>query len=144
MAHTLAEFALHLAKFGAMVEVAKAEALEKACEIVEEEAKRVIGTYDYSWPQLAPSTQADRSSHGYPANEPLLRDGSMRESITHHVEGSDGYVGSPSKIALYQELGTAHIPPRSFLGGAARAKEGEIAELGVEAMQKAVAGSLFS
>lgn len=141
MAHTLSQFALHVARFGAMVDIARDEAIEKACEIVEEEAKRVIGTYDYGWPQLAQSTQAERSRLGYPANEPLLRDGDMRDSITHHVEDDTGYVGSPSKIALYQELGTDKIPPRSFLGGAARAKEAEILALGVTAMKKAAAGS---
>lgn len=144
MAHTLAEWALHIGRMSALIELARGEAIEHACVIVEEEAKRVIGTYDYGWPQLAASTQADRSSHGYPANEPLLRDGSMRDSISHYTDGGDGYVGSPSKIALYQELGTDKIPPRSFLAGATRAKEAEIADLGVEAMKKAVSGALFS
>jgi hypothetical protein len=32
---------------------------------------RVIGTYDYKWPQLAPSTQEKRVSEGFSANEPL-------------------------------------------------------------------------
>ena len=86
------------------------------------EAKKVIGTYLYGWPQLAPSTQADRVHHGYAANEPLLRTGEMRDSIEHKTTiepyGSAGVLGSYSLIALWQEMGTSRIPPRPFLGGA--------------------------
>lgn len=56
------------------------------------------------------------------ATDPLLRTGEMRNSIDSKaevtVEGADGVVGSPSKIALWQEMGTANarypIPPRPF------------------------------
>lgn len=104
--------------------------LDAAGEIVEKEAKRVIGTYDYGWPQLAESTQEQRGYLGYPTNEPLLRSGDLRDSISHEVveEEHACYVGSDSPIAVYQELGTSRIPPRSFLGGAARAKEHEVHE----------------
>lgn len=95
------------------------EAVMKATEAV---AKEVIGTYAFGWPQLSPSTQADRVSLGYPANEPLLREGDLRASIESKaelaIEGAEGVVGSHSLIALWQELGTSRIPPRSFLGGA--------------------------
>ena len=113
------------------VEMPMAEhaALEAACQIVEDEAKHAIGTYNYNWPQLAPSTQADRVQQGFPANEPLLRTGEMRDSIEHQVQGHVGYVGSDNMKAVYQELGTVHIPPRSFLMGAAMRSEHEIHEL---------------
>lgn len=149
MAHSLTDFARDLARFEGLFMVEQREALEKACQIVEDEAKRVIGSYDYGWQQLAPSTQAERVRLGYPANEPLLRSGDLRDSISHYLEGADlvpheisGYVGSPSKIALYQELGTSRIPPRSYLGGAARAKEMEVHELGAEAAHTALAKAL--
>ena len=51
--------------------------------------------------------------------EPLLRTGGLRDSISTHVEGAEATVGSVSPIALYQEQGTEHIPPRPFLGPAA-------------------------
>jgi hypothetical protein len=38
-------------------------------------------------------------------------------------------VGSNSDIMVYQELGTAHIPPRSILGGAAARKEDEVVKV---------------
>ena len=130
MAHSLGEFAASLAGFEAGYLLWEREALEGAGKIVEEEAKRVIGTYDYGWPQLAHSTQEQRASLGFSANEPLQRTGDLRDSIEHYVDEHEHtcYVGSNSEIAVYQELGTSRIPPRSFLGGAARAKEHEVHE----------------
>lgn len=142
MTHSLKDLARDLTQITVAFELARHEALDHACRIVKEEAKGVIGTYEYGWPQLAPSTQEQRARLGFAANEPLLRTGDLRDSISHYVEGDTGYVGSPSKIALAQELGTSKIPPRSFLGGAARAKEAEIHALGATALQKAVAGAL--
>lgn len=107
------------------VEAAKREALEKACDIVETEAKEVIGTYAYGWPPLKPETVA-RKANG---DTPLLETGEMRDSIEHTVLGDSGFVGSNSDIAVYQELGTSRgIPPRSFLGGAAMHKGQEVAD----------------
>lgn len=119
-------FAAFLAGAAFEIEHGKDKGLEKACVILETEAKRVIGTYDYQWPQLAPSTQADRARKGFPPNEPLLRTGELRDSIGHTVGHGEAWVGSNSKIAVYQELGTRTIPPRSFLSGAVSAKQEEV------------------
>lgn len=150
MSHSLLDFARDIAKVTATFAVYRHEVLEEACKIVEEEAKRVIGTYDYKWEELHPATKEDRLRKGYKENEPLLREGDLRDSISHYVGFEDGYVGSPSKIALYQELGTSSgtwggngIPPRSFLGGAARAKEHEIHELGAKAGHKAITRAMM-
>jgi hypothetical protein len=114
-----------LARIAVELPMAEHMALELACVIVKEEAKRVIGTYEYGWTPLAPSTLAKKS-----ANTPLLETGEMRDSIEHQVIGHIGYVGSDNDKALYQELGTSRgIPPRSFLMGAAMRKEAEIHEL---------------
>ena len=43
----------------------------------------------------------------------------MRDSIEHQVHGDEANVGSNDDKAVWQELGTDKIPPRSFLGGAA-------------------------
>jgi len=109
---------------------AEAVALEVGAKMIADEAKRVIGTYDYNWPQLAPSTQTDRVAHGYPPDEPLLRTGEMRDSIeyTVHAEAREADIGSNSDIAVWQELGTARIPPRPFLAGAASAMGEHVAE----------------
>lgn len=109
---------------------AEAVALEVGAKMIADEAKRVIGTYDYNWPRLAQSTQADRVAQGYPADEPLLRTGEMRDSIeyTVHAEVGEADIGSNSDIAVYQELGTGTIPPRPFLAGAASAMGEHVAE----------------
>lgn len=57
---------------------------------------------------------------GYGGYErPLLRDGDMRDSIEVNATGLFGEVGSDSKVALWQEIGTPGaeypIPPRPFL-----------------------------
>jgi hypothetical protein len=36
-------------------------ALEIGAKVIEKEAKHVIGTYLFDWPQLAPDTQAGRA-----------------------------------------------------------------------------------
>lgn len=112
-------------------------ALERAAVIVEGEAKRVIGTYEYGWPQLADSTQKDRVAKGFSANDPLLRSGGLRDSVEHTTTDDRAYVGSDSQIAEWQELGTSKIPARSFLMSAAIHKEAEVRELlGREVMKQ--------
>lgn len=97
--------------------------LEEAGKIVEEEAKRVIGTYDYNWTPLAASTLARKA-----ADTPLLETGEMRDSIEHSVSGRTAYIGSNSDKAVWHELGTSKVPPRPFLQGAVDHKIEEIVE----------------
>ena len=108
----------------------------KACIMVAEEAKRVIGTYDYNWVPLAESTLKQKA-----ADTPLLETGEMRDSIGWWSEGLEGQVGSNSDIAVYQELGTSHIPPRSFLVGAAQHMEDKIHTMAARAVRSVLGGS---
>jgi hypothetical protein len=60
------------------------------------------------------------------ATDPLLRTGATERSLGVKVEGLTMAVGSPSKIMLWQEMGTHNpitgdIPPRPVLGPAALA-----------------------
>lgn len=122
-------FAIFLGEMIIEVPHANHEALEGAAVIVETEAKRVIGTYDYNWPELADSTKADRVHQGFPENEPLLRTGEMRDSIEHVSDSREANVGSNNDKAVWQELGTSRgIPPRSFLGQAAVHKASEVVD----------------
>jgi HK97 gp10 family phage protein len=120
----LASFAAFAAGMVVEVDHAKHEALEKGAKIIEDEAKRVIGTYDYGWPPLAASTVARKG-----ADTPLLETGEMRDSIEHTVGHDEARIGSNNDKALWHELGTSRIPPRPFLMGAAKAKEKEVADL---------------
>jgi hypothetical protein len=69
----------------------------------------MIGHEQPFWPALKPET-IERKAQG---DTPLLETGALRDSISHVVYPEHGYgdVGSTSKIAVYQELGTKHIPP---------------------------------
>lgn len=95
------------------------EALERASKIVQAETQRVIGTYDYGWPKLKPETVA-RKKNG---DTPLLETGELKASIERNNDAHEAYVGSNNPKAVWHELGTSRIPPRSSLGGAARHKE---------------------
>lgn len=53
-------------------------------------------------------------------DSPLLFTGKLRSSLEMMHEGMVGGVGSPDPIMQWQELGTAHIPPRPLLRIAAQ------------------------
>ena len=79
---------------------------------LEKKARQKIGEYQPGWPQLAEATQADRARQGYTENDPLLRSGKLRDSISSEVEDMVLVVGSTDVNMVYQELGTEKIPPR--------------------------------
>jgi len=94
------------------------ESLIEICEFLKIKAKEKFGHYQTGWDQLAAATQADRVAKGYSANEPLLRDGTLKESVEYTITNNSAFVGSKDIIMLYQEKGTTTtgwgkgIPPR--------------------------------
>jgi phage gpG-like protein len=112
---SLLEGAAHFAHLAHDWPKATHAALEVAAQIVEAKAKAAIGTYKYGWPQLADSTQEDRAHKGFPANEPLLRTGELRDSIQHSSNEKEAHTGSNLDRAVWMELGTSRMPPRPFL-----------------------------
>jgi HK97 gp10 family phage protein len=75
--------------------------------------------------QLADAVRARLSEPAGGAHDaPWLHTGELRDSIGHQADGLEAAVGSTSDVALYQELGTARLPPRPFLAPAA-AENGE-------------------
>ena len=141
----LLELATKLGEAALVQHESDRNALEKAAVIVEKRAKAKIGEYQdqagpfVGWAELAESTLNGGYANGfrYPGkielgyatedeHNPLLRTGAMRDSIEHVVADGEAQVGSNSDIAVYQELGTEKIPPRSFLGGAAAESVDEI------------------
>jgi phage gpG-like protein len=89
-----------------------------------EEAKAFIGHELEEWQPLAPSTVAEKQRLGYTGQisetDPLLRTGRLRDSLRAEAEstsaGATGIVGSDDPVAVWQEFGTPHIPPRPFIG----------------------------
>jgi hypothetical protein len=114
--------------------------VEKACQIVQKKAKAAIGRNHEEWAPLAPSTIADKAQHGFPTPKPLLRTGELRDSIQYQVHGLEGAVGSDLDIAVYQELGTSRIPPRSFLVSSAISSQDKIHRMAAATTISALSG----
>lgn len=141
--HSLAEAALHLTK----LRFEKQHGLmDEAAKIIQDEAKAIIGHYQTAyepfgaWPELAESTKEQRVKLGFTENDPLLRTGKLRDSIERLASHDMAVVGSAEDEAVYQELGTTRIPPRSFLGIAAMKKGEEVANLIGEGIVGALVG----
>jgi hypothetical protein len=133
--NSIPAFLAHLERVRRELEILPLAIVSKAAVMVSHEAKDYIGTYNATprWPELAESTKKDREKKGYPANEPLLRTGELKDSITWEAHatshGAEACVGSDDQKAVWQELGTSRIPPRPFLTTAARAMEKPIHKL---------------
>jgi phage gpG-like protein len=122
------------------VEAAGPKIIEKACKIVQARAKKTLGTNLASWVQLAAGTIADKQRQGFPTPKPLLRTGKMRDSIEYVVHGNEGAVGSNDPVAVFQELGTSRMPPRSFLVSSAISSSDQIARMATAATVAAFSG----
>lgn len=108
--------------------IAKLPLLEVAAQVIEVEAKSIMGEYQRNnmgpfvkWKELTPYTKRERLRLGYSENNPLVRSGKLRNSITHDtdVSGLEAIVGSDDQRMVYTELGTSKMPPRPVLGLAA-------------------------
>ncbi len=123
---SLGGFAAHLLTVKADLKLAEEVCVEKACRMIEKEAKTAIGTYRHDWTPLKPETVA-RKARG---DTPLLETGELRDSIEHVVgrEGKEvvGYVGTNDPRAKYHEFGTSKMPARPFLSAAAMRQEDKI------------------
>jgi hypothetical protein len=97
------------------------------------EVRRVLGTDGYGWPALSPETRKTQPGM-------LLESGELRDSIQWNAEGNVGFVGSDLDKAVWHELGTLKIPPRSFLAGAAQAMEPAIHAMAAKAVLATMAG----
>ena len=143
---SMAHLATHLARIAVAEHEMQHEALERCAKLVEKRAKAKLGEYQDAagpfagWAELADATKADRAAKGFPDDEPLLRTGALRDSIGHTVRDSVAQIGSDSDIAVYQELGTRHIPPRSFLGGAMAESLSEVKQIVGESAVAALVG----
>jgi hypothetical protein len=126
---SLLSMAAHLTMITTHIASAEHAALEKASKLILKEIKNEIGTYQSAagpfpaWAPLAPSTLAKKA-----ADTPLLETGEMRDSYEYTVKPGEAFVGSNNMKAVWQELGTSKIPPRSVIGMAAVHKEPEIVQ----------------
>jgi HK97 gp10 family phage protein len=143
---SLAQFIGHLGMFETRMRTEERHALERAAKLVEAESKAEIGHYQgeappfTAWAELADSTKEDRVKQGFTENDPGLRTGEMRDSISHAVGDKEAVVGSNDEKLVWFELGTEKQPPRSVLGTAAVHKGRQVAEIMGGAVVKALVG----
>lgn len=127
--HSLLEGAAFFTGISLAIEKANKKAVTRAARVIRDEAKRVLGTYDYGWVPLQPETIARKRT----GDSPLLETGKLRRSIKYSVSGATGHwvahIGSNDPKALWHELGTVRIPARSFLAGASMRMEHKVREI---------------
>jgi hypothetical protein len=82
---SLGSFAAHLLTIEADLHITEEVCVEKACRMVEKEAKAAIGTYRFDWTPLQPETIAHKAR----GDTPLLETGELQKSI-EHVVGREG------------------------------------------------------
>jgi hypothetical protein len=135
---TLLEAAAKFHAMGRDMEELTPMIVEGACKMVQTEAKRVLGTHDYGWPALAPSTIAKKAK----GDTPGLETGEMKDSIqyTMSTRGNEGWVGTDNDKAVWFELGTSRQPPRSFLARAAAEQEPKIQKMASRSVASVMAG----
>jgi len=158
---SFAAFAAHLERLAVTLHIAETAGLDAGAAIIQAEAKAQIGHYMEEaagpfapWPELADKTKEDRLRLKYTENDPLLRDGTLRDNIDRIVIGREAAVGVPhgptsessghsvdiGDVAIWQELGTNSIQPRSFLGSSAVRKTPEVVEAISAAIVRHIAG----
>jgi hypothetical protein len=71
---------------------------------------------------------------------PWMRTGTLHDSIEVVAEGAEAVIGSSDPVALWQEHGTPHLPPRPFLAPMAEQGAASVAS----AIGSAVATALSS
>lgn len=98
----------------------------EAGEVVKAAAHAKFGEYQDgvggwpAWANLAERTVEERLRLGFTPDDPLLRSGELRDSVTISQDGETTVVGSANSVMLWQETGTDRgIPPRPVLGPAA-------------------------
>ncbi|MEF3066304.1 hypothetical protein [Pandoraea apista] len=128
----LMSFAVHLSTIATAVDHSLHRGLKKVAVVIEKRAEAKFGDYQTSvgpfsaWAPLAEATKADRVASGFTPDDPLLRTGSLRDSIGHQASHLEAIIGSPDDRMVWQELGTDKIPPRPVLGPAAVESKKEI------------------
>jgi hypothetical protein len=129
--YSILGFVAHLKVLDLEMKTVGHAVVAKACQMVANAAKEALGTYEFGWIPLKPETIA----HKMRGDSPLLETGELRDS-----EGNIGHVGSNADRAVWMELGTSKIPPRSFLAAAAMQQEHLIHKMAERAVIAIVLG----
>ena len=143
----LALFALHLTSLELAVKREQRRGLEKALQLIENDAKDQIGHYQPgvgefpAWAPLAESTEAEKARLGAPLGAPLLRHGGLYASFQHEVLApDDGVVGSTDPTLVFHEFGTSKMPPRPVMGPAVVRNRAQIQKILGQALVQGILG----
>lgn len=138
--NSFGSYLAHLEKILIQAPAAEKRLLNAIGIEVEAKAKSKFGHYQNAvgpfekWDELTEGTQEDRVRKEYTPNDPLLRDGTLRESISHSVHGKTVSIGSTNEIMPYHEFGTSRIPARPVLGPAMFQSKYKIKVMAAKAM----------
>src|SRR5713226_6883453 len=89
---TLLGFIAELETIRADMEDLPRAIVAKAAAMLAKQVKIQFGKEHEEWPALAESTIADKQHQGFPTPNPLLRTGSLRDSIEWVVQGHGSHV----------------------------------------------------
>jgi len=148
--NSLAELAAVLSVNTVRTLAAMENSMALAARVVQEDAKERIGEYQEAagpyplWEPLAESTEAEKARLGYPPDAPLLRDGTLRDSIVTEHHALEAIIGSKMPVAAFQEFGTSKMPARPFLGPAAFANRKKITRIIGRTATAALSGEVVS
>jgi hypothetical protein len=84
--------------------------LKKTGEALKKEAQAMFGTYQDGWQQLAEATRDHRVAYGYPADDPLLVTGALRDAVKVIVDpgGESIFVGMEPGQMITGMTGKVH------------------------------------
>lgn len=131
---SIGHFMTHFVLAVAHAEKSAHQALDKAATVLQKDMEKQLGQYQPAvgyfngWTPLAESTLVEHARFGV-GDTPLLLHGGLYGSISHEVIGHEAMAGSTSDIAVWQELGTATIPPRAFVGPAGMRNAEKVAKI---------------
>lgn len=115
----LGSLATYIALRATAIEASLSQGLEQVGEMIAEDARDKIGTYQaasgpfIAWAPLAAST-VERKGH----NLPLYETGELQDSFDFDVVGLEMAAGSKDPKMVFHERGTERMPARPVVGPA--------------------------
>lgn len=162
---SIGAFVAHLERIAAAAPQHELRALRDAGRVIQAETRAELGTYQAAagpfgeWPSLTDFTQRERERLGFTANDPLKASGELHDHIDLSFDAKQAVVGVPDEtvgdgteanpirnigdVAIDLEMGTQHMPARSFLGRAAFAKGHEAVDAAALTITDAIAGRSY-
>lgn len=157
---SMGDLAVHLTRRYEVTKRVLERGLERVATRIERTAYGKFGHYQSgsgpfpAWAPLADATKEQRVELGYTPDDPLFREGQLQAGLSHEVHDLEAVIGvygeegsnppDVGQIMIWQEMGTANMPPRPVLGPAAFENKDAIERILGEAAVEAVIGDQAS